>query len=294
MPADDERFSALHQTLLRKLQEPRAAAPAGAGLARGRPVSLAPLGFLLACLSWAGSADPLPDVVERASRSVVGVGAAYPSRVPTGGRAPRRLMGSGFVVDAGGQRLVVTNSHVIPTDLDEDGREQIAVFAGRGGSARQYFARLLRDDPEHDLALLAYDGPDLPAMTLGDGGDPRPGERVAFTGFPIGAALGLYPATHEGIIAAITPVARAADRGREINATQLRRLRDPFDVYQLDAIAYPGNSGSAVYLAATGEVIGVMNSVFVKESRENLLARPSGIAYAIPVVHLKKLLQRSR
>jgi len=35
-----------------------------------------------------------------------------------------------------------------------------------------------------------------------------------------------------------------------------------------------------------------MNSVFVKESRENLLARPSGIAYAIPVVHLTRLLQR--
>jgi S1-C subfamily serine protease len=265
-------------------------APRSAGRSSGRRTPFRLCSLLLAFVAGAGVADSLPDVVERASRSVVGVGAAYPSRVPTGGRAPRRLMGSGFVVDAGGQRLVATNSHVIPSDLDADGREQIAIFAGRGASARQYFARLLRDDPEHDLALLAYDGPDLPAMTLADGRDPRPGEQVAFTGFPIGAALGLYPATHEGIIAAITPVARAADRGREINATQLRRLRDPFDVYQLDAIAYPGNSGSPVYLAATGDVIGVMNSVFVKESRENLLARPSGIAYAIPVKHLLALL----
>jgi S1-C subfamily serine protease len=68
-------------------------------------------------------------------------------------------------------------------------------------------------------------------------------------------------------------------------------MRNPFDVYQLDAIAYPGNSGSAVYRASTGEVIGVMNSVFVKESRESLLSAPSGIAYAIPVRHLRALLE---
>lgn len=246
----------------------------------------------LAGLVMAGqaSANSLADVIERISPAVVGVGAAYPPRAPTGGRSPRRLMGSGFVVASGGQRVVVTNSHVIPADLDSERREQIAVFAGRGAKARQYFATLLRDDTEHDLALLAYQGPELPAMTLAEGSDPRPGERVAFTGFPIGAVLGLYPATHEGIVAAITPIARAVDRGRELSATQLKRLRSPFDVYQLDAIAYPGNSGSAVYSVATGEVIGVMNSVFVKESRESILNKPSGIAYAIPVRHLHTLL----
>ncbi|MDP5072164.1 MAG: serine protease, partial [Congregibacter sp.] len=68
-------------------------------------------------------------------------------------------------------------------------------------------------------------------------------------------------------------------------------LRRPFDVYQLDAIAYPGNSGSAVYRVITGEVIGVMNSVFVKESRETLLSAPSGISFAIPVKHLRALLE---
>jgi S1-C subfamily serine protease len=120
----------------------------------------------------------------------------------------------------------------------------------------------------------------------------RPGERVAFTGFPIGAALGLYAATQEGIVSSIAPVARPMDSGRQLDAVQMRRLRAPFDVYQLDAIAYPGNSGSAVYRQSTGEVIGVMNSVFVKESRESLLSAPSGIAYAIPVVHLRALLKR--
>ena len=39
-----------------------------------------------------------------------------------------------------------------------------------------------------------------------------------------------------------------------------------FDAFQLDAIAYPGNSGSP-HEPATGQVVGVINSVFVKESK---------------------------
>ncbi|NOX92949.1 MAG: serine protease, partial [Gammaproteobacteria bacterium] len=59
-------------------------------------------------------------------------------------------------------------------------------------------------------------------------------------------------------------------------------LRTPFDVFQLDATAYPGNSGSPLYHPDSGEVIGVLNMVFVKESRETVLEKPSGIAFAIP------------
>ncbi|EAQ98895.1 S1C family serine protease [Congregibacter litoralis] len=244
-------------------------------------------------LSGGSAAEELPDLLERLTPSVVGVGAAYPLRAPTGGRPPRRLLGTGFVVESEGKSYVVTNAHVIPTDLDSDGREQLAVFSGRGKLSQQRFARLLKNDAQHDLAVLAYEGDRLPAMTLATDDRVRPGERVAFTGFPIGAVLGLYPITHEGIVSAITPVARPADQGRYLDAVQMSRLRKPFDVYQLDAIAYPGNSGSAVYRVATGEVIGVMNSVFVKESRETLLSAPSGIAYAIPVSHLRTLLDEN-
>lgn len=237
-------------------------------------------------MTWAG----LPDIVERVTPSVVGVGTAFPQRAPTGGKATARLLGTGFAVDYGSHHVIVTNAHVVPTELDVAGGERIAVFVGRGATAQQRFATLLRSDEKHDLALLSYAGAPLPSLLLADNTSARAGERVAFTGFPIGGALGLYAATQEGIVSAITPVARAADRGRELSAVQLARLRNPYDVYQLDAIAYPGNSGSAVYRVENGEVIGVMNSVFIKESRENLLSNPSGIAYAIPVRHLKALL----
>lgn len=232
----------------------------------------------------------LLDTVERISPSVVGVGTAFPERVPTGGRPVRQLLGTGFAVRAQSLNVIITNAHVVARELDVERGEQIAVFVGRGGTAEQRFADVLAVDYQHDLAVLGYEGPAIPPMMLAPAGTARVGERVAFTGFPIGGVLGLYAATHEGIVSAITPIARAADRGGDLTPVQIARLRDPYEVYQLDAIAYPGNSGSAVYRSDSGEVIGILNSVFVKESRESVLSRPSGIAYAVPVKYLKPLL----
>ena len=65
-----------------------------------------------------------------------------------------------------------------------------------------------------------------------------------------------------------------------------------YDVYQLDATAYPGNSGSPVFDAESGVVIGIINMVFIKSTREAALSQPSGISYAIPAIHLKELMAR--
>ena len=74
----------------------------------------------------------------------------------------------------------------------------------------------------------------------------------------------------------------------------IKQLRDPYDVFQLDATAYSGNSGSPLYDPETGEVVGVINKVFVKESKEAVLEKPSGITYAIPVRYVKELLRDAR
>lgn len=238
--------------------------------------------------SGAVLARELADTVASIRPAIVAVGTAYPLRQPIGDKAPNAILGSGFVIGSG--RRVVTNSHVIPDQLDIENRQALVVFAGRGDHAEIRSAVTIGRDSRHDLAILQIDGEPLPVLELGDDGQIREGQSVAFTGFPIGAVLGLFPATHRGIVAAITPMARAADSARDLGASQIARLRDPFDVYQLDAIAYPGSSGSPVYLPESGRVIGVINSVFVKESRESVLQRPSGISYAIPVRHLKALL----
>ena len=251
----------------------------------------AAIGFFLGWLLVSGSAAAgLPDVIDKVRPGVVGVGTAYPPRQPNRKGQTVSYRATGFVVGAG--RRVVTNAHAIPEELDTDHNEQLAVFAGRGAAGTVHFAHLVQLDRDHDLALLSIQGAALPALELGDSDRVREGQDIAFTGFPIGMVLGMYPVTHRGIVAAITPMARPVEHARTLNAAQMRYLRHRFDAFQLDAIAYPGNSGSPVFDAATGQVIGVLNSVLVKESREAMLERPSGIAYAIPVKHLKPLLGR--
>jgi serine protease Do len=103
--------------------------------------------------------------------------------------------------------------------------------------------------------------------------------------------LGLRPVTHRGIVSAITPIAIPQISPKLLDAKMIKQLRDPYDVFQLDATAYPGNSGSPVYVPETGAVIGVINKVFVKESKEAVLEKPSGITYAIPVQYVRELLR---
>ncbi|MEZ5518845.1 MAG: serine protease [Gammaproteobacteria bacterium] len=245
---------------------------------------------LLAGIFTPAHAD-LPDVIDSIRPSIVGVGTSYPERQPIGNARPSQLLGTGFVVGDG--NLIATNYHVIPASLDDQNRQSLAVFVGRGRAARIHLAELIAEDQEHDLVLLRIRGDPLPALTLGNAETVREGEIMAFTGFPIGAVLGLFPTTHQGIISSITPIARTADNAADLSPTQLRHMRNPFDVFQLDAIAYPGNSGSPVYRQSNGEVIGVLNSVFIKESRESVLERPSGISFAVPVNWLEALLRRT-
>jgi serine protease Do len=228
----------------------------------------------------------LPATVAKVKPSIVAVGTYMALRGTQ--KQPR---GTGFVV---GGRYAVTNSHVVAVKLDEGRRETLAVYLpAPNDRIAVRAATLVADDPRHDLALLRFEGAPLPSLVLGNSGEVREGEAAAFTGYPILNALGLHPATHRALIAAVTPVAIPVASGRELSQTMLQRLSDPFDVFQLDAVAYPGNSGSPLYEPETGRVLGVINSVFVKETKESAITAPSGISYAIPVDHVRALLRKA-
>lgn len=207
---------------------------------------------------------------------------------PTG--SPRtKLIGTGFVIAPGNQ--IVTNHHVIAAALDTNRQEEYVVLSGTANQVVMHRVISRQSAVPYDLAVLTIDAT-LPALTLSKQNTLLPeGSDVAFTGFPITSVLGLYPATHRGIIAAQTPVVIPADSAAQLQAAAIRRLGAPYMVYQLDATAYPGNSGSPLYLPHSGEVIGVINQVHIKSTREAVLSDPSGITYAIPIQHLQTLLQ---
>ena len=81
----------------------------------------------------------------------------------------------------------------------------------------------------------------------------------------------------------------------ELDSAVVRRLASgAFPVFQLDATAYPGSSGSPVYDPENGDVIGIVNMVLVKGTKESVLSQPSGITYAVPSKYLKSLIDKAR
>jgi S1-C subfamily serine protease len=240
--------------------------------------------LLAACFALPAAAADLIDAIVRVKPSIVVVGTYQ----KTG--SPQFVMrGTGFII-AGGN-LVATNSHVVPEEGSPDS-PALVIRTALGDSPPQVRrAKLLSRDPARDLALLHIDGPALPALQLRDSDSVREGQMVGFTGFPIGGALGFSPVTHRGMVAAITPITLPGSNARQLNEKAIRQIkRGTFDIFQLDATAYPGNSGSPVFDIENGEVIGIINMVFIKGSKESALSQPSGISYAIPANYLKRLL----
>jgi len=231
----------------------------------------------------------LVDAIPRLKASVVGVGTYQRTRSPA-----FRFLGTGFAVGNG--RLIATNEHVLPEKLATEQMEMlVVVLPGDEQVSHMRPASRVAVDRNADLALLRMDGEPLPALPLAPEHSVREGQEIAFTGFPIGNVLGMTPVTHRGIVSAITPIGIPQANSRALNPALIRRLSgDVFRVYQLDATAYPGNSGSPLFDPESGAVVGVVNMVFVKSTKESVLSDPSGITYAIPVEHLRALLDNAR
>jgi len=264
-----------------------------AGCAFSTTVALALL--LSSTLAAPARAAAIEETVARVKRSVVAVGTFERTRSP-----PFQFRGTGFVVGDG--RQIVTNAHVLPATLDKDNRETIAILlpappkAGTDEPQVQLrAARQVATDAAHDLAVVAIEGAPLPALTVGESSRVREGNTLFFTGFPIGAVLGPHPATHRALVASITPIAIPQANSARLDAKTIKRISaGPLSVLQLDATAYPGNSGSPLYDPESGEVLGVINMVLVKSTKESALTQPSGISYAIPAEHLRALLATIR
>ncbi len=236
-------------------------------------------GFLpgLLLLLWVGTVSAeMAETIQRIKPSIVVVGTYKKTD------SPQFVMrGTGFAIGNG--NLIATNAHVLPDNNNPDAPVLAILSRNDQGQAQVRPAQVAKRDREHDLAVLRIDGPPIAALQLRNSDTVREGQLVGFTGFPIGGALGFSPVTHRGMVSSITPIALPGGNARQINEKLIRQVKSgTFNVFQLDATAYPGNSGSPVFDAGTGEVIGIINMVFIKSTREAALSQPSGISYAIP------------
>jgi S1-C subfamily serine protease len=211
------------------------------------------------------SVDPPTDpaaVFRRARRGVVLVEARPPGTPLAFGRPSRDdgvATGTGFVIDDDGH--VVTNDHVAA-----GGR---LVTIQTGARAARVRARVVGRDRSTDLALLRVDpreAPGLAPLPLGDSGDVRVGD----TALAIGNPFGLRHTLTVGVVSAV---------GRTIDAPDGFPIAD---AVQTDAAINAGNSGGPL-LDAEGRVIGV-----------NAQGEASGIAYAIPVDTVKRVVPELR
>lgn len=244
------------------------------------------MGFFAGVRAWA-AAPELPDLVASASPSVVAVGTYDELKNPR-----FTFRGTGFVVGDG--LRVATNAHVLPKVGDSDVQSQVAVLVPRAGATPEVRLVMRKSmDAAHDLAVLNIDGAALPPLALGDAKAARAGTAVVLVGFPLGTGLGFVPAAHRGIVAAVTAVALPAPAAAQLDARTVNRLRQgAFDILQLDAIAYPGNSGSPLLDTGNAKVVGIVNMVFIKSTKESAIGQPTGITYAIPVRYLQELLDQ--
>lgn len=233
------------------------------------------------------STSALTQTIRVVKPSVVAIGTYQKTRSPV-----IQFYATGFVVGDG--LSVITNAHAILEPLDIDKVEQLGIVTSRAGQIEFRPAALAALDREHDLAHLRLAGAPLPALRLGDSDAVAEGQPMAFTGFPLGMVMGLHHVTHSATVSAITPIVLPAPSARQLDLRALSQLhKAPFDIFQLDGTAYPGNSGSPLFDPQTGLVYGVINMVLVKGLKENALSAPSGISYAIPAHYIERLLQEA-
>ena len=172
---------------------------------------------------------------------------------------PSTGSGSGVVLKEDG--LIMTNAHVI------SGARQIRVTLSDG---RRLNAKVTASDSGSDLAILKIDPGDIPlkAITLGDSGKLKVGQRVLAVGNPFGLGQTLT----SGIVSMT---------GRTIK-DQTRILTN---LIQTDAAINPGNSGGAL-INMDGELVGLCTAIL----------SPTGssirIGFALPVSRIRALTPR--
>jgi len=217
-------------------------------------------GLLLVIGGTEGLAEPLQKaLLLRAKQATVLILTVKP-----GLRSSYVGSGSGFFVDPKG--LIITNAHVVR------GASEVLVVTDSGlPTQRVQAARVLKQDPLADLALLKMDTSDAAWLPLTDTAEPGETDSVRALGFPLGVDF-LKDQSKFPPISVTTGTVTQLQRGPEGKVATI----------QTDVTVNPGNSGGPL-VDASGHVVGVVRSKIVG-------AGVSGMAYAIPAGTVKQFL----
>lgn len=216
-----------------------------------------------------GSDNPVVDVAENVSESVVGV-VMYNKQLISGQEPVEEMVssGTGFVLSEDG--YIITNNHVVA-----EGNVVKIVTNGD----EEHVARIVGKDSKSDLAVLKVDGLNLKPVTIGDSTTVKAGELVVAIGNPLGQSLSNTVTV--GYISAVS---------REV---MVSGSSEPMEMLQTDAAINPGNSGGPL-INSQGEVIGIttLKSIIAGVDANGYAIPSEGIGFAIPITNAMGIVEQ--
>jgi S1-C subfamily serine protease len=199
----------------------------------------------------------LPQLYQKVVKSVVVVQGIVPEYFFGQLIGYEEVQGSGFVYNATGQLVILTNYHVI------QGTTNVNVTFEDGDT---YKASVSGSDPQADLAVLLTNAPqyEYKPLPIVDSSTLEVGDPVIAVGSP----LGLNGTMTSGIVSALN---------RTVQVTIGGTAETINDCIQTTAAINPGNSGGPL-LNYEGEVVGITS--YTAETSQGTAAQ--GLGMAIP------------
>ncbi len=225
----------------------------------------------------------LVESIKKVKPSIIAIGTFHPLSRPA-----VKFYGTGFVFSRNG--YAITAEHVLNAINRNGNIDNLYVFFPDEENSKKVSAKVVTRNIKYDLSIIKLNGSGFNYLKLGDSSIIEEGQSVALCGYPYGPVFGLHPTTHTGIISNISPMAIPVQNMSLLSNKMITALKDPYTIFQLDCTAFPGNSGGPLFLPETGDVIGVLNSAFIKVTKENKQIS-TGISYAIPINYIKELIE---
>jgi S1-C subfamily serine protease len=216
------------------------------------------LASLLLCAGCGGKHYADDDFVASASRlrpSVVLLSMDVPPENSKDG--PDTEYASGSVVASG-----AWGSDILTVEHAIEGAWNLKVTIG---NKQKVPGTIIAKDADLDVALVRIKRARLPVVRLGSSADAQPGRLIGLVGYPIPDQF-----DDEGLGLATS-----------LNSGRISSLRE--DAIEVTLQIVPGESGSPVFLADTGEIVGMAESRFDQER---------SIGFALPIEDAKKFLHR--